>query len=57
MFTKLLVFLLICFYKDQETIYQFEHAHGVVWPITRNIGNQSKSEQLAEALHSLTRAA
>ena len=39
----------------QETIYQFEHAHGVVCPITRDIGNQSKSEQLAEALASNTR--
>src|SRR5690554_6091814 len=39
----------------QETIYQFEHAHGVVCPITRDVGNQSKSEQLAEALASNTR--
>jgi len=39
----------------QETIYQFEPAHGVVRPITRDIGNQSKSEQLAEALASNTR--
>jgi len=39
----------------QETIYQFEHAHGVVCPITREVGNQSKSEQLAEALASNTR--
>ncbi|NAW34033.1 type I restriction endonuclease subunit R [Halomonas alimentaria] len=39
----------------QETIYQFEHTHGVVRPITRDIGNQSKSEQLAEALASNTR--
>ena len=39
----------------QETIYQFEHAHGVVCPITRDIGNQSKSEQLADALASNTR--
>ncbi|WP_302140996.1 type I restriction endonuclease subunit R [Halomonas alkalicola] len=39
----------------QDTIYQFEHAHGVVCPITRDIGNQSKSEQLAEALASNTR--
>ncbi|MDZ7852027.1 MAG: hypothetical protein U5L98_05080 [Halomonas sp.] len=39
----------------QDTIYQFEHAHGVVRPITRDIGNQSKSEQLAEALASNTR--
>ena len=34
----------------QDTIYQFEHAQGVVRPITRDIGSQSKSEQLAEAL-------
>ncbi|MCH8503809.1 MAG: DEAD/DEAH box helicase family protein [Ectothiorhodospiraceae bacterium] len=34
----------------QDTIYQFEHARGVVQPITRDVGNQSKSEQLAEAL-------
>lgn len=34
----------------QNTIYQFEHAQGVVRPITRDVGNQSKSEQLAEAL-------
>lgn len=39
----------------QDTIYQFEHAHGVVCPITRDIGNQSKSEQLAAALASNTR--
>ena len=39
----------------QETIYQFEHARGVVCPITRDIGNQSKSEQLAEALAGNTR--
>ncbi|SEL16171.1 type I restriction endonuclease subunit R [Ectothiorhodospira marina] len=39
----------------QETIYQFEHAHGVVCPITRDIGSQSKSEQLAEALANHTR--
>ena len=39
----------------QDTIYQFEHAHGVVRPITRDIGNQSKSEQLSEALASNTR--
>ncbi|HCD56559.1 DEAD/DEAH box helicase family protein [Haliea sp.] len=39
----------------QNTIYQFEHAQGVVRPITRDIGNQSKSEQLAEALASQTR--
>lgn len=39
----------------QNTIYQFEHAHGVVRPISRDIGNQSKSEQLAEALAAQTR--
>lgn len=39
----------------QDTIYQFEHAHGVVCPITRDVGSQSKSEQLAEALESNTR--
>jgi len=39
----------------QDTIYQFEHAHGVVRPITRDFGNQSKSEQLAEALAAQTR--
>ena len=39
----------------QDTIYQFEHAEGVVRPITRDIGNQSKSEQLADALASQTR--
>ncbi|MDR5873440.1 type I restriction endonuclease subunit R [Vreelandella gomseomensis] len=39
----------------QDTIYQFEHAHGVVCPITRDVGNQSKSEQLADALANNTR--
>ncbi|MFD2190776.1 type I restriction endonuclease subunit R [Pistricoccus aurantiacus] len=39
----------------QDTIYQFEHARGVVRPITRDIGSQSKSEQLAESLASNTR--
>ena len=39
----------------QDTIYQFEHAQGVVRPITRDIGSQSKSEQLAEALAERTR--
>jgi type I restriction enzyme R subunit len=39
----------------QDTIYQFEHAQGVVRPITRDVGNQSKSEQLAEALSEQTR--
>lgn len=39
----------------QDTIYQFEHAQGVVKCITRDIGNQSKSEQLAEALAEQTR--
>lgn len=39
----------------QNTIYQFEHAQGVVKPINRDVGNQSKSEQLAEALAEQTR--
>lgn len=39
----------------QNTIYQFEHAQGVVKPISRDLGNQSKSEQLAEALAEQTR--
>lgn len=39
----------------QNTIYQFDHAQGVVLPITRDIGNKSKSEQLADALASNTR--
>jgi len=39
----------------QETIYQFEHAEGVVRRITREEGEGSKSEQLAEALESNTR--
>src|SRR5690606_331903 len=34
----------------QDTIYQFEHASGVVRPISRDIGSKSKSEQLAQAL-------
>ncbi len=38
----------------QETIYQFEHAHGVVRPITSE-GSGSKSQQLAEALMEQTR--
>jgi type I restriction enzyme R subunit len=39
----------------QNTIYQFEHAQGVVKPISRDVGNQSKSEQLAVALAEQTR--
>lgn len=39
----------------QNTIGQFEHASGVVVPITRDIGTLSKSEQLAEALANQTR--
>jgi type I restriction enzyme R subunit len=39
----------------QDTIYQFEHANGVVVPITREGSSQSKSEQLAEALAAQTR--
>ncbi|AAZ18287.1 possible type I restriction enzyme, R subunit [Psychrobacter arcticus 273-4] len=34
----------------QETIYQFEHADGVVGKINRKEGDGSKSEKLAEAL-------
>lgn len=34
----------------QETIYQFEHQHGVVVRITNDEGIGSKSEKLAEAL-------
>ncbi len=34
----------------QDTIYQFEHADGVVGKINRKEGGGSKSEQLAEAL-------
>ncbi len=39
----------------QDTIYQFEHAQGVVRCIARDLGSQSKSEQLAEALTGQTR--
>ncbi|HHA2745725.1 type I restriction endonuclease subunit R [Stenotrophomonas maltophilia] len=39
----------------QNTIYQFEHAQGVVKPITRDVGTQSKSEQLVQALAEQTR--
>ena len=39
----------------QNTISQFEHASGVVVPISRDVSNQSKSEQLADALSSQTR--
>ena len=39
----------------QDTIYQFEHANGVVLPINRELSNQSKSEQLAAALANQTR--
>lgn len=39
----------------QDTIYQFDHAQGVVCPISRDIGNKSKSEQLADALAAQTR--
>jgi type I restriction enzyme, R subunit len=34
----------------QDTIYQFEHADGVVGRISRDIGEGSKSEKLAQAL-------
>lgn len=39
----------------QKTIRQFEHADGVIRAITRDVGNKSKSEQLAEALQEQTR--
>ncbi len=39
----------------QDTIYQFEHAQGVVVRITRDGTSQSKSEQLADALAAQTR--
>jgi type I restriction enzyme R subunit len=39
----------------QETIYQFEHAEGVVCRITREEGEGSKSAQLAQALADSTR--
>ncbi|OOF00222.1 restriction endonuclease subunit R [Salinivibrio sp. MA351] len=39
----------------QNTIRQFEHADGVVRAITRDVGNKSKSEQLAEALQEQVR--
>ena len=39
----------------QDTIYQFEHASGVVRPINRDEGGASKSAQLADALKSKTR--
>jgi len=39
----------------QDTIYQFEHATGVVRPIGRDAGGQSKRDQLAEALKARTR--
>ncbi len=38
----------------QETIYQFDHAEGVVCRINRDEGEGSKSEQLANALESAT---
>ncbi len=34
----------------QDTIYQFEHAEGVVEPINNKVGQGSKSEKLAHAL-------
>ncbi|WP_392551312.1 type I restriction endonuclease [Orbus wheelerorum] len=34
----------------QDTIYQFEHAEGVVEPINNNVGQGSKSDKLAHAL-------
>ncbi len=39
----------------QETIYQFEHAEGVVCRISREDGEGSKSAQLAQALADSTR--
>ena len=39
----------------QDTIYQFEHAQGVVVPITRDEKTESKSVQLATALTQQTR--
>ncbi len=39
----------------QNTIYQFEHAQGVVKPIIRDVGTLSKSEQLVQALAEQTR--
>ena len=36
----------------QDTIYQFEHKDGVVGRISRDVGEGSKSEQLASALES-----
>lgn len=39
----------------QETIYQFEHAEGVVCRISREDGEGSKSAQLVEALSGSTR--
>lgn len=39
----------------QDTIYQFDHAQGVVVPINRETTSQSKSAQLAEALAAQTR--
>ncbi|MDF7808892.1 type I restriction endonuclease [Pontiellaceae bacterium B12219] len=38
----------------QETIYQFDHAEGVVCRINREEGGGSKSEQLANALEAAT---
>ncbi|MBN2702963.1 MAG: type I restriction endonuclease subunit R [Pontiellaceae bacterium] len=38
----------------QETIYQFDHAEGVVCRINREEGEGSKSEQLAQALEQAT---
>ncbi|WP_181918449.1 MULTISPECIES: type I restriction endonuclease subunit R [unclassified Wenzhouxiangella] len=39
----------------QDTIYQFEHATGVVQPISRDEGGRSKRDQLAAALEARTR--
>ncbi|TVM17098.1 type I restriction endonuclease subunit R [Oceanidesulfovibrio indonesiensis] len=39
----------------QETIYQFEHAEGMIARISREIGDGTKSEQLAKALETTAR--
>jgi len=39
----------------QDTIYQFEHAEGLVSRISRELGEGSKSEQLAQALEKAAR--
>ena len=39
----------------QETIYQFEHAEGMISRISRDVSDGSKSQQLAEALEHAAR--